>query len=356
MSWTTPSAAGNDGPGAVQHVSSVMEECWTEDHEEGLMDMLGIGSDAFAGPIEDTSDGAEWSNAPPAPELKATSVTAAAQQTTRPATGKNMDNPALNLAAAQDPCALLDVIDSDAVDDAGSADAGSEAAAHSRLSRLRRRPRMRGTTPSTRLAAACRCPIGAWLRAGMPTTAVHGVGAECADKATGTAAATSTATDTAAAWEQARRLRDVLAARTVAILSDVPADVCAMLGQAEAECLRFFALPDAVKRRCTAASIAAAATTVGAGADAAKGDSGDVRVVPRVVSASHAEALAGGGYREHIQKSWIQTGTLPNGPVGNVKVRWWWRGSQPPDRLRTGRCDCGSKRDSEKYANRKARK
>ena len=145
------------------------------------------------------------SNAPPAPELKATSVTAAAQQTTRPATGKNMDNPALNLA----------------------------------------------------------------------------------------------------------------------ILSDVPADVCAMLGQAEAECLRFFALPDAVKRECTAASIAAAATTVGAGADAAKGDSGDVRVVPRVVSASHAEALAG------------------NGPVGNVKVRWWWRGSQPPDRLRTGRCDCG---------------
>ena len=38
------------------------------------------------------------------------------------------------------------------------------------------------------------------------------------------------------------------------ILSDVPADVCAMLGQAEAECLRFFALPDAVKRRCTAAN------------------------------------------------------------------------------------------------------
>ena len=93
-------------------------------------------------------------------------------------------------------------------------------------------------------------------------------------------------------------------ALNLAILSDVPADVCAMLGQAEAECLRFFALPDAVKRRCTAASIAAAATTVGAGADAAKGDSGDVRVVPRVVSASHAEALAG------------------NGPVGNVKVRW----------------------------------
>ena len=100
------------------------------------MDMLGIGSDAFAGPIEDTSDGAEWSNAPPAPEPKATSVTAAAQQTTRPTTGKTMDNPALNLA----------------------------------------------------------------------------------------------------------------------ILSDVPADVCAMLGQAEAECLRFFALPDAVKRRCTAAN------------------------------------------------------------------------------------------------------
>ena len=60
-----------------------------------------------------------------------------------------------------------------------------------------------------------------------------------------------------------------------------------------------------------------------AGADAAKGDSGDVRVVPRVVSASHAEALAG------------------NGPVGNVKVRWWWRGLQPPGRLRTGRCGCG---------------
>ena len=57
MSWTTPSAAGNDGPGAVQHASSAVEECWTEDHEEGLMDMLGIGSDAFAGPIEDTSDG-----------------------------------------------------------------------------------------------------------------------------------------------------------------------------------------------------------------------------------------------------------------------------------------------------------
>ena len=133
--------------------------------------------------------------------------------------------------------------------------------------------------------------------AGAPAVHVPVVDAECADKATDTAADTAAA-DTVVAWEQARRLRDVLAARTVAILSDVPADVCAMLGQAEGECLRFFALPDAVKRQCTATSIAAAATMASAGADAAKGNSGD----SRVVSASHAEALAGGGYREHGPK------------------------------------------------------
>eukprot|EP00937_MAST-01D_sp_MAST-1D-sp2_P003605 g3605.t1 len=225
MSWTTPSAAGNDGPGAVQHALVAAEEDWTDEHEEGLMDMLGIGSDAFAGPIEDTSDGVEWSNAPPPPELKATSGTAATLHATQPAADENVDEPALWLAAPQDPC-----------------------------------------LPTTAAAA----DVAVYAGCGDQVTYADG-----------------------AAWEQARRVRDVLSARTVAILSEVPAEVCAMLAQAEGECLRFFALPGAVKRQCTAPSIAAA--TAGAGAGTAGGGSGD----GRTVSGSHAEALAGGGYREH---------------------------------------------------------
>jgi len=121
----------------------------------------------------------------------------------------------------------------------------------------------------------------------------------------------------AVAQQQARWLRGVLEERSVAILSGVPPEAVALLGRAEAACVRFFASSDAVKERCVAANTApppppppglpaAAATGRGAAAPEQQQQQQQQQQPPPPrpprPSPALAEARAGGAYRAHGPK------------------------------------------------------
>ena len=161
-----------------------------------------------------------------------------------------------------------------------------------------------------RLASACRCDVGDWVRGlGLPiggalddhddddAAVAAAAGVAAAARAAGVAGGVGAAG--AVAQQQARRLRWVLENRSVAILSGVPPEAVALLGRAEAACVRFFASPDAVKERCVAANTAAAplGQLAAAGTDGAATPEQQPRPSPAL-----AEARAGGAYRAHGPK------------------------------------------------------